>query len=216
MPSIDYVPDFYRKYFGDTAAIVFDIGSRDGDDAYYMSKELNATDVYIFECHPECFYRIQKKYPDFHNIEVAVSNFVGKSTFNAVLTNDIEMGVSSMKDRLDDWYIVRNTSKVTVNVSTIKDLIEEHSIVTPIDMVKIDVEGCSYEVLEGFGEYIKDVKMFHMEVEEVAIWEGQKLVEDIIGIMSDNGFKLVDNRYYGTNVADQIWINKRFLTDDSI
>lgn len=216
MPSIDYVPDFYRKYFGDTANTVFDIGSRDGDDAYYMSKELSARDTYVFECHPECFYRIQKKYPDFHNIEIAVSNFVGKSTFNMVLTNDIEMGVSSMKDRLDDWYVVRNTNKVAVNVSTMSNLIKKYNIATPIDMVKIDVEGCSYEVLEGFREYLKDVKMFHMEVEEIAIWEGQKLVEDIIGIMSNNGFKLVDNRYYGPNVADQIWVNKRFLSDDSI
>lgn len=211
MPSIDYVPEFYRKHFGTHANTIFDIGSRDGHDAKFMSDELNAKSVYIFECHPECFYRISKEYPQFNNINIAVSNFVGKSSFNAVYTNDIEMGVSSLKDRLDDWYVVRNAAKVEVNVSTMKNLIEQYNIPTPIDMVKIDVEGCSYEVLEGFGEYLKDVKMFHMEVEEVAIWEGQKLVEDVIKIMSDNDFILIDNRYYGTNVADHIWINKKYL-----
>lgn len=216
MPSVDYVPDFYRKYFGETASIVFDIGSRDGDDANFLCEELNATDVYIFECHPECFARIQSKYPSFHNINIAISNFIGQSSFNAVYTNDIEMGVSSMKDRIDNWYDIRNASRITVDVSTMENLIEQYSIQTPIDMVKLDVEGCSYEVLEGFGEYIKDVKMFHMEVEEVSIWEGQKLVDDVIKLMSDNNFRLVDNRYYGENVADHIWVNNRFIEDDSL
>jgi FkbM family methyltransferase len=213
MPSIDYVPDFYRKYFGDTANTVFDIGSRDGDDAKLLSDQLKVKNTYIFECHPECFKRIDEKYPEFNNIRIAVSNFTGQSIFNAVYTNDIEMGVSSMKDRNDDWYDVRNADRITVNVDTIKNLIDFYKIPRPIDLVKIDVEGCTFEVLEGFEQYLDEVKMFHMEVEEVAIWQGQHLFDEIISLMINHDFVLVDNRYYGPHSADHVWINKRFMND---
>lgn len=215
MTSIEYVPELYKKYVGPSANTIFDIGSRDGNDANHLSNELDAKNVYIFECHPTCFYRIKEKYPNFKNIKIAVSNYTGSSSFNAVMTDDIELGVSSLKDRNDDWYTSRNVEKVTVQVDTIFNLINKHKIQIPIDLVKIDVEGCSYEVLEGFSSYIKEVKMFHIEVEEFQIWENQKVAEDVSQLMEKNDFVLVDNRYFGERVSDQLWVNKRFILSDS-
>ena len=216
MPDINYLPGLYKQYVSKTADVVFDIGSRDGDDANFMAESLKASNVYIFECHPTCFYRIKNKYPQYNNIKSAVSNFTGESTFNSVMTDDIEMGVSSLKDRNDNWYEVRNVQKITVQVDTMKNLIESNNIKRPIDLVKIDVEGCSYEVLEGFEEYLEDVKMFHIEVEEQQIWEEQKLVSDVSSLLEGAGFVLVDHRYYGPGVADTVWVNRRYMKSDSI
>jgi FkbM family methyltransferase len=210
VPDINYLPSLYKEYIDSPSPTVFDIGSRDGDDAHFMAESLGASNVYIFECHPTCFYRIKNKYPQYNNIKIAVSNFTGESTFNSVMTNDIELGVSSLKDRYDDWYKVRDVNKITVNVDTMKNLIDKHNIELPIDLVKIDVEGCSYEVLEGFGEYLQQVKMIHVEVEEYQIWEEQKLASDVSTILTDNGFKMVDHRYYGHQVADDVWVNLRY------
>jgi FkbM family methyltransferase len=209
MTSIKYLPELYRKYFSEKASVIFDIGSRDGDDAAFLSKSLNTDKVYIFECHPECFKNINNKYPHFNNINVAISNFCGRSNFNALYTNLGEMGISSLRNRNDDYYTSRDTRTVEVEVSTIKNMIEKYNIDCEIDLCKVDVEGCTYEVLEGFEEKIDMVKMFHLEVEEIEIWNGQKVADDIVDFMKNKNFDLVLSKRFAQSSLDLVWINKK-------
>lgn len=211
MTSIDYLPELYKKYFSEKASVIFDIGSRDGDDANFLAETLNADEVYIFECHPECFKNISQKYPHFNNINLAISNFCGKSTFNAIYTNLGEMGISSLRNRNDDYYTSRDTRTVEVEVSTIKNIMEQYNINSNVDLCKIDVEGCTYEVLEGFEDKIKKINMFHLEVEEVQIWNGQKTSAEVSEFMRDNNFLLIEDKRFAQHSLDLVWINKDVL-----
>ena len=58
------------------------------------------------------------------------------------------------------------------------------------DFMKVDVEGFSLQVLEGFGDKIKNIKYIQMEVEIQEVWEGQSYYEEILGYMESMGFKL--------------------------
>jgi len=75
------------------------------------------------------------------------------------------------------------------------------------DVVKIDVEGKSYEVLEGFGKYLQDVKILHVETEIKDIYGNQKIKDDIVKFMGDKGFKVVHSLWIPQFQEDLIFLN---------
>jgi FkbM family methyltransferase len=211
MSNLECVVDSYNKYFGPRANTILEIGSRDGRDAYYLYTTLGAHKVYTFEANPECHKVINKSYPEFHNISGAVSNFSGSAEFNMVTSSNWDaVGTSSLKDRNDSWYKDQSV-KITVSVDTMHNYIINHNIVPPFDVVKVDVEGCSYEVLEGFGKFIMGIKVLHVENETIAYWKDQMLAEDVGMLLSSNGFIKDYEEKFGENSVDEVWVNGNLI-----
>jgi FkbM family methyltransferase len=207
MNPLKCVVDAYNKYFEDPAKTILEIGSRDGHDAYYLYLKLKAHKAYTFEANPSCYKVINLNYPEFHNIYGAVSNFTGQSTFNMVESSDWDaVGTSSLKDRNDSWYDGR-AIKITVDVDTMHKYIINYNIKPPFDVVKVDVEGCSYEVLEGFGKFIKDIKVLHVENETMQYWNDQKLADEVGQMLISKGFFLEHQERFGENSVDEVWVN---------
>ena len=88
---------YYKIYFGDTAENIFDIGTRDGDDANFLKQELNTTNVYAIEARPQAAKLTKEKYPDFMVFETAVSDFSGETEFYEIVSEDADyVGSSSI------------------------------------------------------------------------------------------------------------------------
>ena len=68
---MDSVIEAYRTYFGDTAQVVFDVGTRDGDDAEFLRENLHASQVYAIDANPAAVALTKKNYPNFEIIETA-------------------------------------------------------------------------------------------------------------------------------------------------
>lgn len=207
MNNLDCIVNSYIKNFEGTAETVVEIGSRDGHDAAYLSKKLNSLNTYTFEANPYCHKIIKINYPEFNNIEGAVSNFSGTAQFNMVESMDWNIvGTSSLRDRTDSWYD-NKSSKIIVDVSTMKDYINKYKMPSVLDVVKIDVEGCSFEVLEGFEDLIFTVKLFHIENETFAYWKDQKLSGEVSDLLKSKGFVKDYEEMFGANSVDEVWIN---------
>jgi FkbM family methyltransferase len=58
------------------------------------------------------------------------------------------------------------------------------------DLVKIDVQGAEYEVLEGFGAYLDTVLAIELESHFYPIYEGQRLLADLISLLSGHGLRM--------------------------
>ena len=82
-----------------------------------------------------------------------------------------------------------------------------------VDFVKIDVEGCTYEVLEGFGERIRDVKCIQLEAEHVELFEGQRLFDEISSLLCKNNFVMAHFELLDGKQSDSLWIQKNYLKD---
>ena len=185
---------------------LFDIGSRDGDDANYIASKLNIKEVFIFEPIPDSAHRIASKYPHFNVAQLAISDNDGESDFNAINHNNIEeRGISSLRDRPDGVYVGRS-DKINVKVNRFDTWYKINKRGT-VDLVKLDVEGCTYEALKGFGEILKKVKIMHLETESFAYWEGQHLKTEVESLMAPH-FKLVYELHVGGFQYDQVWVNK--------
>lgn len=188
---------------------VFEIGANLGQDSVYLMSgfKLKSNDIYIFEPHPILYKNIQKNLK-FNCFNYAISNKNSKVDFNAVnLSKEKNTGISSLRKhglvdknnfdiiKVDSWRMDKFMTKYKVKV---------------IDFIKIDVEGCNYEVLEGFGSKIKYVNSIHIESEHVEIWKRQKLWINIKKYLEKNDFEMIYFKRY-KNQSDSLWIRKMYI-----
>lgn len=189
----------YVESYKENPTSIVEIGSRDGHDADKLRKlsGLPPQNVYIAEAHPLCYKNIRISYPDVNLYNVAIFSEVGVLDFNAILHPDQGyVGTSSLLKRNVELVqpefatLVEQQSHNIVKVLGITGRMLLQLIDRPqIDMMKIDVEGATYDVLKGFGDDLRLIKMMHVECEVVEMWKGQHMVDDIIKHLTYYGFE---------------------------
>ena len=82
----------------------------------------------------------------------------------------------------------------TVSIQTIEcdryDNLHARGEVPQPDVIKVDVQGCEYEVLEGFGALLNGCLGIELETHIYPIYEGQKLLHDLVTYLEQFGFVL--------------------------
>ena len=214
---LEPVVSSYREFFaGVDAQIVIDVGTRDGDDAEYLRENLGATRVIAIDANPIAVVETRRRYPSFEVYETAVSDYDGVTSFQQVISEDAGLaGCSSISAKKIRTEPVFSGKYETIEVQVVKLETLLNSIGLdrgPIDVVKIDVEGFTYETLVGMGRCIKNVKVLHLETETDATHPNHKNNLEVASLMQKSGFALVDVSYeWGFGIQDQVWVNKRLV-----
>jgi len=203
----------YSDVFKEQPKTILEIGSRDGDDSHFLKNFFNINDnnVYLVEPNPPQIKKIREKYSNYNLFEYAISNEIGTMKFNSIESNNIGfVGMSSLKKRRD-WstdkiYKPKSNNWIDVEVITGKMLLDKinHNI---IDLVKIDVEGLTYEVLESFENDIQKLRYIHMETELLPFWENQKIYDDVYEYMKSKGFEELYKITFPWEQRDTVWYN---------
>lgn len=206
----------YNNYFNEPPKNVIEIGSRDGNDAEYLRKYFNISNdkVFVVEPNPKSANNIRLKHPQQKVFEIAISEEVGILKFNAINNNDpMFLGMSSLlKRRTDTGYSGEAKMKQWENwidVSSITgkmlfELIGEERY----DLVKIDVEGATLQVLKSLGDEIKKIKYLHLEAEQKPLWEGQFTYDVISQYMRDMKFiECYKQDFSILGQCDTVWYN---------
>jgi FkbM family methyltransferase len=195
---IDYVKN------GTTIKVenVFEIGANFAQDADYLMEQFDLSPdcVFVFEAHPEIFKAI-KEIHGFNAYNVAVFNSEQEIEFNIYPLNHVDTGWSSIF-----W---NAGEKIKVEAIRMDNFMAKNNIKT-IDFLKIDVEGATYHVLEGFGERIKDIKCMQIEAEhnKSAVIPYEKISELLIA----NDFELI--HFFRSNdmrQSDSFWVKKEYV-----
>jgi FkbM family methyltransferase len=190
-----------------TPITFMEIGSRDGHDTKHVADywKLNPEDCYIIEAYPALCDRIKEMYPQFNTFGFAASNEIGTVEFNAIPLshNENTIGVSSMLNRGDMPY-----EKITVQANTISNFLDYLGL-EGVDLIKIDVEGFTQEVLHGFEDKLQNIKAIQVETEKSEMWKGQKIHDDIVEFMESKGFTLLSKYDAWGNQYDCLFINNK-------
>lgn len=210
----------YRKFFGNKAEYVFDVGTRDGEDANYLAKSLKTSKVYAFDANPKAYEKTLLTYPWMTVKQLAISDFDGTSTFQQVSSGDANMdGCSSLyAEKVEkESQFDGKVTLIDAQVQRMESFLKEENILGAIDVVKVDTEGYTWQVLQGFGERLKDVKLFHLETEAEPTHDNHKNNKEVSEFMEEQGFVLVDLSYEGSmglgrGIEDQIWVNPKLAT----
>lgn len=195
---------YKRQHNRRAKPVVWEVGSRDGDDGFELAKRIytgrkdqfwnNAT-VVCFEPNPEQAEVIRQRYPEAEIYECAVSNEEGEADFKVYHGDEGMVGSSSLN--LDWKGEGLEGHVIQVKVVRLDSLIRDEII----DIMKIDVEGYSLQVLEGLGDKINQVRVMHIETET---WT--KSNKKIKKFMKKRGWVLVDEVEQYGNMPDQVWV----------
>ncbi len=208
--------DTYEKYFGTSdKPVIYEVGSRDGKDGVELAERIyNGHDLWqdaqivLFECNPPHQEIIAESYPKATLIKNAISDKAGEVEFMQIHGDKDMMGSSTMNtNRNDSW--IKETTTIKVKARRLDDVIEElgHQK-TEIDIMKIDIEGYTYEALMSLGKYLKNVKVFHLETEIEGIAR-DKTNLDIALFMQERGYLCTALEYeWPPSIQDQIWVRK--------
>ena len=192
-----------------TPVTFMEIGSRDGHDTKAVADYWNLApdNCYIIEAYPALCNRIKAQYPEFNTFGFAASDKLGTVEFNAVpLTDhDNNIGISSI---LECTAYDVPSDKITVPTNTISNFLGEIGLLG-VDLIKIDVEGFTQEVLNGFGDKLQNIKALQIETEKSEMWKGQKIHDDIVEFMESKDFTLLNKYDAWGNQYDCLFINNK-------
>lgn len=204
------VPDYPRIIFQKTKIVptnVFEIGASDGTDAEYLRQVFGLSDqsVFCFEPDPRNFSRLIANHPRFNSFQVAVSNVAGKAVFHC---HGPAADISSLRKRIYGYPYQgspdKNYKEISVTVIRMDEFIKNCHI-NQIDVCKIDVEGFSYDVLNGFGESLNIVKAMHVEAEKIPLFDNPRLFGDVRDFLISKGYTMVDYTDF-KEICDSIWV----------
>lgn len=196
----------FERYFGKREKpIVWEVGSRDGHDGVELAKRIYAgnpdwfwthAEITCLEPNPEQAKIILENYPEVTLLKIAASNFKGSAPFMVYEGDEGAVGSSSLNLRWKEDDLPGH--QITVDTDRLDNLIKSHE---QIDIMKIDTEGHSVEVIEGLGDRLKNVKLFHIETEK---WTDSNI--KIKAFMMGHGFTLVDETEQYGGMPDQVWV----------
>lgn len=189
----------YCDFSNQSPIIIFDIGSKDGHDARFLKNSIPNSVAYGFEAHPVEYERHKHLNTDINWINKAVFNYNGKLKF---YTKTLGSGIHSARDRGEEF----GTGEIEVDCVRIDTFCNEKGIIP--NVVKIDVEGCTMEVLESFGSLLSKVDILHIETEEKEYFKGQVLEKEVFDFLEKNNFRKIFFTYVPEFYQhDSVWIN---------
>lgn len=201
--------DFPESY----TPVVFDVGANIGN---YSLKLLNVRSnivIYSFEPFEESFEQLKSKFKNRNNIKLeplAISNYKGFATFNINSSYETNSLLSRNSNaNLSLCAGMQLKKQVEVAVTTIDIYCNENNI-SQIDILKIDVQGAEYRVLQGAIKMLesKAIKNIRIEVLFGTLYNEQ---EPFYKVLSH----LEDLKYIFQGFIEPVYINGKLEWADA-
>lgn len=218
---LDTTVKAYKYYFGEpTQPIIYEVGSRDGRDGVELAErvadlplsDINPDFIVLFEPNPPQADKIRKMYPDCHVLECAASDKEGSADFLQIGGDNLDAVGSSSLDLNRRKYKPGTKNVITVRTRRLDNVMLDFEH-THVDIMKIDAEGYTYQILQGLGERLRDIRVLHLETE---LGDGTHPVtkytsRQVFNFMRDNGFLCYALEYEWGGIEDQVWVNAEAL-----
>jgi FkbM family methyltransferase len=168
-----------EKFFNnikDNINIVFDVGCR-VDSEYINFKG----EVHYFDPVNEFIEKLKKQ----NNLnKISYFNNFGLGSENKI--SYYYPKYQSFYDRINSCHISDDSNKILLNIKKGKDYIINKNI-KYIDFLKIDTEGYELNVLEGFNDFLENIKIIQFEYGGTFLDNNIKLI-DVINYLKKKGF----------------------------
>lgn len=204
MPA--FVSKVKQMFKSDEIKTIVEIGALDAQDSQYFKKVFPAATVYAIEALPDNHDKYLKDLKDVVCVNAVVSDVDGEVAFYKKEIN----GIHSIFNRGNEY-----GNEVIKLPSYRFETLAEMNGINSVDMLKLDVEGATIEVLEGMGDLLSGVKIMHLESESYPFFEGQKLHNEVVKYLEGKGFSLLELTSFpiqpGRLQYDSVWINNTYL-----
>jgi FkbM family methyltransferase len=186
---------FYELLRSLRPATVLDVGTLDGTHSMRFSKLAPGARVLAFDANPHNVAALRQNTAFMESgielVSKAATNQDGALTFYVEETSEAETwrkGISSTRKRTEASLGSTPTEVEAVRLDSF--VIARPDLRAPM-AVWIDVEGASYEVLQGIEGVGGQILFLHVEVETREFWAGQHLKRDVEALMERLGFTCI-------------------------
>ena len=173
MPII--VPVIYPK-------VIYDLGANVGVSSLYLASLYPKATIYGFEPLPENFEICLLNYRGIPNSSQVFPWAIGSKTGLAIFDCKNDSRGGRLKSTHQDPTL-QTIAQIQVKIVSIVDLIGKEGLPPP-DLLKIDVEGAEYDVLEGLADYVDSVGSIYLET------HGDSLRRDCILWLERHNFQI--------------------------
>ena len=180
---------------------IMEIGSLNGVDSLFLKSKYPESNVFCIEGLPDNYNTYLKDLTIITPINIVVADYDGIITYHEKNIN----GIHGILDRGQQY----GTKTLQLQCNTIKTICDNYKIKT-LDLVKIDVEGATFEVLNSMGDMLKTIKIMHIETESYPFFTNQKLHDEVYNFLINNGFTMVDFTKAPISQGyqhDSVWVN---------
>lgn len=176
--------------------VVFEFGSFDLKHGLYYKRLWPKAVVYCFEPNPELFAAGTNlaNGAGINFYDYAISDKTGWADFHPSVFVKGTAGPSGSLLKHTDYHIENQLpcqvfpDVIKVKTITIKEFCDRHSI-EGIDFMHADIEGATFEVINGFGGIRP--KLIRMEVEEMyKLYENSPTQEQVTNLLSKKGYRV--------------------------
>ena len=209
---------FFLNKINTQIKTIFELGSRDLNDAIKLLDCYEDCNIYAFECNDDCLYECNKNLfkleKDKQNriflINKAVSLNDGIVSFYPFdLKKYNNMGASSMlkidfstRSKNDPDYNISNPQKeIKVNGIRLDTFITENQIKS-VDLICIDLQGYELNAIKSIGNYLHKVKYIITECSIVSTYTNGATFSELNEYLNKYNFKYVSSNKFGESFPD--------------
>lgn len=198
---------FTKHIPADSIHTIFELGSRDLDDARVLIQDFPNARCYSFECNPDCLAECRKRLSTFtqdeHQRIVLVERAVSTedtivSFYPFDLTKYNNMGASSM---LEIDFTTRNPTDPDYNRSEVQTRIDvegtrldtyvKNSNIARVDLLCIDLQGYELQAIKSLGEELRNVRYIVTECSIQSTYKGGSTFTELYAYLQTYGFEYV-------------------------
>jgi FkbM family methyltransferase len=178
--------------------VIFDIGAHSGAVTEIYRELFPLASIHCFEPYPQSFKILSKRMRGdsrtfCHEIAMCEKRVI--ATLNANLSPSTNSLLST--DERAAWYwgkgLLETTSQVKVNTTTVDAFCLESGIPN-IDILKMDVQGAEYSILEGARHTLANQKISLIYTELILgpTYKGQRKLHEYLSFLDSYGYNLLN------------------------
>lgn len=202
MPEFDRAINKIFKY--DDVFNFIEVGCLDAKDSIFLKNKYKNCNSYAIEGLPSNFEEYLKNISEVKCFNIIIHEYDGFVDFHMKNINGLH-GIFNRGDLYGKNILTSQPCK------TIKTFAVENNI-SALDVLKIDVEGATLQVLKGSKELIDTIKIMHIETEDTCFFQGQDLHDQVVDLLK-NKFEMIDISKVAIQTNqhqfDSIWVNKK-------
>jgi FkbM family methyltransferase len=175
-----------------------DVGAQEGLQLKWMLKADRITPILVepLPGEAERLRATTSRIPGGQVVEHALADESGPRTLHVAAASSCSSIRQPDESRLSGYSVAplfKTVKQITVECTRYDELFLANLVPVP-DAIKIDVQGFEYEVLQGFGELLSHCLGIELEAHFYPIYQGQKLIGDIVDLLARHRFVLREIR----------------------
>jgi FkbM family methyltransferase len=172
---------------------IIDVGGNKGQFSLASRSIATHAEIYLFEPLQSPFAiakRVFKSDARVHVFNFAIGSSEGECDMNVSMQDDSSSIHPITKRQVEIFPGTKKVGIERIKITTLQKAVESFNFKSPA-LLKIDVQGYEYEVLQSGESILGFFELIYCELSFVELYEGQILAHHIIQWLYDHGFFLI-------------------------